>query len=262
MSQEKQSPASGSPLGPSVKTGLVTLRGDMIDSGAIPGGSLQTPRGDTSWLEGDPWRIMRICAEFVEGINALATLGPAVSVYGSARTDPADPYYQAARAAAGIIAQHGIAVITGGGPGIMEAANRGASEQGGVSVGLNIELPREQHANKWQNLGLSFRYFFSRKTMFVKYSQGAIFFPGGYGTLDETFELLTLVQTGRSPRMPIVFFGSDYWRGLMDWMGTTMLEDRNISPSDLDFFTLTDDPAEAAAIAMSKIESEGARPQP
>ena len=255
MSQEEQGHIPESPLGPSVHTGSVTLRGKMIDRRNVPGGNLQNPTADTSWLEGDPWRVMRTLSEFVEGFNALTTLGPAISIYGSSRTNPRNAYYQRAREVAGTIAQNGIAVITGGGPGIMEAANRGSSEHDGISVGLNIELPHEQHANKWQNLGLSFRYFVARKTMFVKYSQGAIFFPGGYGTMDEMFELLNLVQTGRTPKIPIVFFGSEYWKGLIDWIRDTMLADRNISPEDLDFFTVTDDPEEAAALAMSKILS-------
>lgn len=237
---------------PPYHRGPVIMRGKMIPKEST-NSHLLAPDKDTSWLHTDPWRVLRIQAEFVDGFGALAELGPAVSMFGSARTSEDSPYYKAARACAQEVARHGIAVITGGGPGIMEAANRGAAEVGGTSVGLGIELPHEQSLNNWINLGMNFRYFFVRKTMFMKYSQGTVIFPGGFGTLDEAFEGLTLVQTGKSPRIPLVLFGTSYWQGLFDWIRGSMLAEGNISPKDIDLFTLTDDPKEAADIAMSQI---------
>ncbi|WP_375000003.1 TIGR00730 family Rossman fold protein [Aeromicrobium sp. CTD01-1L150] len=204
-------------------------------------------RGPADWVHTDPWRVLRIQAEFVEGFGTLSELGPAVSVFGSARTKPDDPMYETSRRVAEKLCDRGYAVITGGGPGAMEAANRGASECGGASVGLGIELPHEQGLNDWVDLGINFRYFFVRKTMFVKYSQGYIVMPGGFGTLDELFEALTLSQTGKITTFPIVLFGTAYWGGLIDWLRTTMLSDRKINESDLDLLLLTDDVDEAVS---------------
>lgn len=250
---EKDEPREQKPdFEPPYHRGPVIMRGKMIPKEST-NSHLLAPDEDTSWLHTDPWRVLRIQAEFVDGFGALAELGPAVSMFGSARTSEDSPYYKAARACAQEVARHGIAVITGGGPGIMEAANRGAAEVGGTSVGLGIELPHEQSLNNWINLGMNFRYFFVRKTMFMKYSQGTVIFPGGFGTLDEAFEGLTLVQTGKSPHIPLVLFGTSYWQGLFDWIRGSMLAEGNISPKDVDLFTLTDDPKEAADIAMSQI---------
>ncbi|MFO0907634.1 MAG: TIGR00730 family Rossman fold protein [Isosphaeraceae bacterium] len=188
----------------------------------------------------DPWRVLRIQSEFVYGINALAEIGAAVAVFGSARVRPDIPYYQQARSLGRLLAEAGFAVITGGGPGVMEAANWGAHEAGGVSVGCNIELPFEQHQNPYLSIGINFRYFFVRKTMFVKYSNGFVIFPGGFGTLDELFEALTLVQTKKIRRFPIVLFGSSYWRGLLDWVEDALLEAGTISPEDLNLLIVTD----------------------
>ena len=200
---------------------------------------------ERDFTHSDPWRVLRITSEFVDGFDALAELGPAVSVFGSARIKEDDPMYAAARAVGAGLARVGFATITGGGPGIMEAANRGAFEAGGVSVGANIELPMEQGLNRYVNLPLNFRYFFVRKTMFVKYAEGFINFPGGYGTLDELFEALTLIQTGKVGHFPIVLFGSDFWQGLVDWIDARLLAEKKISPGDRELFCVTDDPAVA-----------------
>ncbi|KQX75007.1 MULTISPECIES: TIGR00730 family Rossman fold protein [Aeromicrobium] len=209
-------------------------------------------RGDAGWVHTDPWRVLRIQAEFVEGFGALAELGPAVSVFGSARTRPDDPMYAAATEIAAKLCAEGYAVITGGGPGAMEAANRGASECGGVSVGLGIELPHEQGMNEWVDLGVNFRYFFVRKTMFVKYAQGFIVLPGGFGTMDELFEALTLAQTGKVTSFPIVLFGSAYWGGLVDWLRDTMLADGKVGPGDIEMLHVTDDVDEAISYFVAK----------
>jgi hypothetical protein len=192
--------------------------------------------------------VLRIQAEFVEGFGALAELGPAVSVFGSARTLPDSPEYALAREVARHLVEAGYAVITGGGPGAMEAANRGAVDAGGVSVGLGIELPFEQRMNDWVDIGVNFRYFFARKTMFVKYARGFIVLPGGFGTLDELFEALTLVQTQKVTQFPVVLVGTAYWSGLIDWIRGALLEGGKISPADLELVDVTDDPAEAVRI--------------
>jgi len=200
-------------------------------------------------LKGDEsWRLFRIIAEFTEGFDTLADIEFAVSIFGSARTPHGNPYYETARVIADGLANKGFAVISGGGPGIMEAANRGASEAGGTSIGLNIRLPREQAPNAYQTLPLNFRYFFARKVMFVKYSMGYVCMPGGFGTLDEFFEAMTLMQTARIHPMPLVLFGTDYWQGLVDWMRTKLIEEQTISPGDLDLVTLTNDADEAIDI--------------
>lgn len=188
----------------------------------------------------DPWRVLRIQAEFVEGFGGLAELGPAVSVFGSARTKKEDPMYGKGVEVGMALAKAGYAVITGGGPGVMEAANKGAVKAGGVSVGLGIELPFEQGMNKWVDIGINFRYFFVRKTMFVKYAQGYIVLPGGFGTLDELFEAITLSQTRKVTSFPIVLIGTDYWSGLMDWLRDTMLADEKIGLEDLEMIHVTD----------------------
>jgi uncharacterized protein (TIGR00730 family) len=206
----------------------------------------RSPR--TEFLDTDPWRSLRILSEFVEGFDALATVGPAVSVFGSARTAPDSPYYAQARELGALLARDGFAVITGGGPGIMEAANRGCQEAGGLSVGCNIELPNEQGLNPYVDLGVAFRYFFARKVMFVKYADAFVIFPGGYGTLDELFEALTLIQTRKVQDFPVILMGTDYWRGMVDWIRSSLVPAAAIDPADVDLLRLTDDPAEACRI--------------
>src|ERR1043166_3750534 len=193
----------------------------------------------------DPWRIFRIMAEFVDSFETLSAAGPAVTIFGSARTPPSGHYYKLASGLAESLAKHNLAVITGGGPGIREAATRGAARAKGKSIGLNIELPHEQKGNRYANIPINFHYFFSRKVCFVKYSIGFVFMPGGFGTLDEFFEVITLVQTGRISRFPLILIGKDYWTGLIKWMDKTMFERNFISPGDEELFTLTDDPGEA-----------------
>jgi uncharacterized protein (TIGR00730 family) len=207
--------------------------------------------GSSDWVHTDPWRVLRIQAEFVEGFGTLAELGPAVSVFGSARTRPGHPMYAAAEQLAGKLAAAGLAVITGGGPGIMEAANKGAAEAGGVSVGLGIELPFESGLNHYVNLGINFRYFFARKTMFVKYAQGFIVMPGGFGTFDELFEALTLVQTRKVTEFPVVLFGQAYWQGLIDWVRDSALAEGNVSAGDVDMLPVTDSIDDAVAMMLS-----------
>jgi uncharacterized protein (TIGR00730 family) len=198
----------------------------------------------------DPWRVLRIMGEFVEGFDALGDVFDAVTMFGSARTQPTDPHYAAAVETARLLAQEGIPIITGGGPGIMEAANRGAMEGGGLSIGCNIELPFEQGMNPYVNRAINFRFFFVRKMMFAKYSTAFIVFPGGYGTMDELFEALTLIQTGRVKGFPVILFGRAYWRGLTDWLCNTVAAERKVNLADLSMFHVTDDPAEAAAIVI------------
>ncbi len=222
-------------------------------------------RNDANWITTDPWRVMRIQAEFVEGFGALAELGPAISIFGSARTAPDHPNYALAREIAHGLVAAGYAVITGGGPGIMEAANRGACEADGTSVGLGIELPFEQKLNDWVDVGINFRYFFARKTMFVKYARGFVVLPGGFGTLDELFEALTLVQTHKITTFPIVLIGTSFWSGLLDWIGEQLIFHELISASDLDLLQVTDSPAEAVALIVAADRSApdaGAPPNP
>ena len=209
---------------------------------------LDSAGGPTDWLHTDPWRVLRIQSEFVEGFGLLAELGPAVSVFGSARTPAEHPEYEQARQLGAALAQAGYAVITGGGPGTMEAVNRGASEAGGTSVGLGIELPFEQRLNDWVDIGLNFRYFFARKTMFVKYAQAFVILPGGFGTLDELFEALTLVQTRKVTRFPVILFGERYWSGLLDWIRDTVLPEAKIGAADLELIRVTSDVEEVVSI--------------
>ncbi|MCV7206674.1 Rossman fold protein, TIGR00730 family [Mycolicibacterium peregrinum] len=205
-------------------------------------------RGPTDWVHTDPWRVMRIQGEFIDGFDALAEMPRAVTVFGSARTEPHSPEYRLGEELGIALVRAGYAVITGGGPGSMEAANRGASESGGYSVGLGIELPFEQRLNHWVDLGINFRYFFVRKTMFVKYAQAFVCLPGGFGTLDELFEALTLVQTHKVTEFPIILLGVDYWSGLIDWIRNTVLPGGKISESDLALLHCTDSVAEAVEL--------------
>ncbi|MGL4173525.1 MAG: TIGR00730 family Rossman fold protein [Actinomycetota bacterium] len=232
------------------RQGPVTLRGDLVPGSTTDQRLLDT-RGPSDWVHTDPWRVLRIQSEFVEGFGALAEVGRAVSVFGSARTPLDDPTYRLGVQVGQLLAEAGYAVITGGGPGAMEAANRGAQQAGGVSIGLGIELPFEQGINEYVDLGVNFRYFFARKTMFVKYAEGFIVLPGGFGTLDELFEALTLVQTRKVTSFPIVLIGTSFWGGMMDWLRSSLLSAGTISPGDLDLLTVTDDPAEAVAAIVA-----------
>jgi uncharacterized protein (TIGR00730 family) len=239
-------PANARKPRPTRHRGPVMLRGGEPDprlQGTTTDARLLDRRGPTDWVHTDPWRVLRIQSEFVE-------------VFGSARTPQDSPHYASGVAIGAALADAGYAVITGGGPGAMEAANRGASEAGGLSVGLGIELPFEQELNEWVDVGIAFRYFFVRKTMFVKYAQAFVILPGGFGTLDELFEALTLVQTRKVTRFPVVLFGSEYWSGLVDWLRTTMVPAATIKDTDLDLFTVTDDVDEVVRIVQ---EAEKAR---
>lgn len=205
----------------------------------------------------DPWRIFRIMSEFVDSFETLSKIGLAVTVFGSARVSAKDPFYQIAMNLAKTLAKNNLAVITGGGPGIMEAANRGAAEAKSPSVGLNIELPFEQKGNKYANIPLNFHYFFSRKVCFVKYSIAFVFMPGGFGTLDEFYEVLTLVQTKRIPKYPLILIGHSFWDGLVRFMKVNMLKSGYISPGDLDLITVTDDPEDAARVVLDYVRRVG-----
>ena len=230
--------------------GPIIQRRNQVDEGTTDQRLLDS-RGPSDWVHTDPWRVLRMQAEFVEGFGALAELGPAISVFGSARTPAGHPYYDQAEQAGRLLVEAGFAVMTGGGPGAMEAANKGASQAGGISVGLGIELPYESGLNEWVDVGINFRYFFARKTMFVKYSQGFIVCPGGVGTLDETFEALTLVQTKKVTSFPIVLIGSAYWSGLLGWMRDTVLAEGMVTQADLDRLIVTDDVEEAVALMVA-----------
>ncbi|WP_298890300.1 TIGR00730 family Rossman fold protein [uncultured Serinicoccus sp.] len=224
--------------------GPVTLRGTQVPR-TTTDQRLLDDAGPADWVHSDPWRVMRIQAEFVEGFGALAEIGPAVAVFGSARTGTDHPYYAWGERVGRALVQAGYAVITGGGPGVMEAANKGAAQAGGTSVGLGIELPFETGLNDHVDLGVNFRYFFVRKTMFVKYSEGFVVLPGGMGTLDELFEAVTLIQTGKVTNFPIVLLGEDYWSPLLGWLTSTLLAEGMISAGDLDLLQVTDDVDEA-----------------
>ena len=230
--------------------GPVRLRRDQVQTTTTDQRLLDT-RGPSDWVHADPWRVLRIQSEFVEGFGMLAELGPAISLFGSARTSRGHLEYQLAERIGRKLAEAGYAVITGGGPGTMEAANKGASEAGGVSVGLGIELPFEQGLNEWVDIGIHFRYFFARKMMFVKYAQGFVVLPGGFGTLDELFEALVLVQTTKVTRFPVVLVGIQYWSGLVDWMWGTLAAEKKVSAADLDLFQVTDDPDEVVRIVKA-----------
>ncbi|HEX6654609.1 MAG TPA: TIGR00730 family Rossman fold protein [Candidatus Limnocylindria bacterium] len=243
---------------PERRRGAVVVRGKAADAERrTEDQELLRSSQAIEFRETDTWRTLRIMGEFVEGFDALAEIGPAVTVFGSARVGRRNRYYGAARRVAAALAKRGFAIITGGGPGIMEAANRGAKEGGGLSIGCNIELPFEQGLNEFVDLGMEFRYFFVRKTMFVKYAEGFVIFPGGFGTLDELFEALTLIQTGKVDHFPIVLYGKEYWDGLLRWIRERPLYEEKISPEDLDLLTITDS-VEAAcqAIVQSRRDRE------
>jgi uncharacterized protein (TIGR00730 family) len=229
------------------RRGPVVLRRDQIPEMTADQRLLAPPKS-TAWVNEDPWRVMRIQAEFIEGFGALAEVGPAISVFGSARTSPDHPDYAFAEELARRLVEAGYAVITGGGPGLMEAANKGASESGGTSIGLGIELPIEQGLNKWVDLGINFRYFFARKTMFVKYALGFVVLPGGFGTLDELFEAVTLVQTHKVANFPIILVESGYWGGLLDWLRDEVAGREMISPLDIDLLQVVDTVDEVIAV--------------
>ena len=239
-----------SPNRPKIKhKGPTVLKGRQVDLSTTDQRLLDS-RGPTDWVHTDPWRVLRIQAEFIEGFGALAELGPAIAVFGSARTATDDPVYAQAEDLGRKLVEAGYAVITGGGPGVMEAANKGAHDSDGVSVGLGIELPFEAGLNSFVDIGINFRYFFARKTMLVKYSQGFVVLPGGLGTLDELFEALTLVQTQKVTSFPVVLVGSDYWKGLLDWLSTTVVTEGKISQEDLDRIQVVDDVDEAVRIMV------------
>jgi uncharacterized protein (TIGR00730 family) len=240
---------------PERQRGPVTLRGARLTETTTTDQRLLDSRGPTDWVHTDPWRVLRIQAEFVEGFGALAEVPKAVTVFGSARTGRDHPEYEQGRALGAALAAAGYAVITGGGPGTMEAVNRGAAEAGGMSVGLGIELPFEQGLNPWVDLGVNFRYFFVRKTMFMKYAQAIICLPGGFGTLDELFESLTLVQTKKVTKFPVVLFGKSYWQGLYDWVRQSALEGGKVSEKDLDLLHLTDDIDDAVRVVEDSYEA-------
>ncbi|MFE0380432.1 TIGR00730 family Rossman fold protein [Streptomyces inhibens] len=242
----------GAPVPEEQRLGPVLRRHDQVQAGTTDQRLLDS-EGPSEWVHTDPWRVMRIQSEFVEGFGALAELGPAVSVFGSARTPRDSKEYDAGVRIGRALVDAGFAVITGGGPGAMEAANKGASEAGGVSVGLGIELPFEQGMNDYVNLGVDFRYFFVRKTCFVKYARGFVVLPGGLGTLDELFEALTLVQTRKVTRFPIVLFGTAYWSGLVDWLRDTLIAEGKASMHDLELFHLSDDVDEAIALVTKEV---------
>ena len=241
---------------PEKQRGPVTLRRRQVQTTTTDQRLLDT-RGPSDWVHTDPWRVLRIQSEFVEGFGLLAEMPRAVCVFGSARTPPDHPYYDLARRLGGALADAGWAVVTGGGPGVMEGANRGAQEAGGLSVGLGIELPFEQKMNDWVDLGIELRYFFVRKTLFAKYSQAFICLPGGFGTLDEVFEALTLVQTRKINQFPIVLMGVDHWAPLLDWVRGTLADGGFVSPGDLDLLRITDDVDEAVRLVQ---EADAARP--
>lgn len=227
--------------------GPVMLRGHQLKArqASTTDQRLLGEQASTDWLHTDPWRVMRIQSEFVDGFGALAKIPKAITVFGSARVKPGHPYYEIGRELGARIHGAGYATITGGGPGLMEAPNRGAHEAGGLSIGLGIELPMEQGLNEWVDLGLNFRYFFVRKTMFLKYSQAFICLPGGFGTLDELFEALVMVQTEKIQRFPIILIGTEFWGGLVEWIRTRLVDEGMISPNDPDLFLVTDSPEEA-----------------
>jgi uncharacterized protein (TIGR00730 family) len=224
---------------------------------------LATPKPEqTLFTQTDPWRVLRIMGEFVEGFDALAEIGTAVTLFGSARVKPDAPMYQAAVDTARLLGEAGFTIITGGGPGIMEACNRGAREAGVVSVGLNVELPFEQGVNPYVDIAMEFHYFFVRKTMFVKYAQAFVIFPGGFGTLDELFEALTLIQTGKVRNFPVILFGTAYWGGMIEWMRSTMLAEGKIAEADLDLLVLCDSPeAVRDMIVHSRDQQRGSSEQ-
>jgi uncharacterized protein (TIGR00730 family) len=234
--------------------GPVVMRRNQVD-GTTTDQRLLDSRGQSDWVHTDPWRVLRIQAEFVEGFGALAELGSAIACFGSARTKPDDPVYAIGEEVGRKLTAAGFAVITGGGPGAMEAVNKGASEAGGTSVGLGIELPFESGLNPWVDIGINFRYFFARKTMFVKYAQAFVIMPGGFGTLDEMFEALTLVQTQKVTRFPVILLGTQYWSGLVQWLRDSVLPGGKINAPDLELLHVTDDVDDAVARIVESAKS-------
>jgi uncharacterized protein (TIGR00730 family) len=257
------SPPAGDagPAGPERRSGAIVMRRGAAERLGKPRATedeklLERPSGAAgrpAFLDSDPWRALRILSEFVEGFDALASVGPAVTIFGSARTKPGAPEYELARRIARRLAEKGFSIITGGGPGIMEAANRGCREGGGLSIGCNIELPHEQGLNQYVDLGVEFKYFFARKTMFVKYADAFVIMPGGFGTLDELFEALTLIQTGKIRDFPVVLVGTAYWQGMLDWMRTVLLPVGAVNETDIGLLQLTDDPDEVVEIIRAYV---------
>jgi uncharacterized protein (TIGR00730 family) len=256
MYEQQPDPSVHPDRPPQKRRGRILMRRGQVQTSTTDQRLLDS-RGPADWVHTDPWRVLRIQSEFIEGFGMLAELGPAISVFGSARITRDDPAYATAEQVGKALVAAGYAVITGGGPGTMEAANKGASEAGGVSVGLGIELPFEQGLNPWVDIGINFRYFFARKTMFVKYAQGFVVLPGGFGTFDELFEALTLVQTRKVTSFPIVLMGTSYWSGLLDWLRGPVLAEGKIKEQDLDLLQLTDDIDEAVAIIKASEEGSG-----
>jgi uncharacterized protein (TIGR00730 family) len=246
---------------PEQQRGPVVLRRDQVKESTTDQRLLDN-RGSSDWVHTDPWRVLRIQAEFVEGFGLLAESPRAVCVFGSARTAPHSPEYAAGEQLGAALARDGWAVITGGGPGVMEAVNKGTTEAGGISIGLGIELPFEQRLNDWVNIGINFRYFFVRKTMFVKYSQAFVVLPGGFGTMDELFEALTLVQTGKVTSFPVILYGTEYWGGLIDWLRSSMLPNGMVSGTDLDLIRVSDDVDEIVSIIRDTQASRAADSTP
>jgi uncharacterized protein (TIGR00730 family) len=244
---------SGEPIGEHRRKGRLLVSRDIGrkmagDPTMTEDRKLLEPTERPAFLDTDPWRALRILAEFVDGFDALAALGPAITLFGSARVGPDSPAYEMAREIGRLLALEGYAVITGGGPGVMEAANRGCQEGGGLSVGCNIELPHEQSINPYVDLGVEFRYFFARKTMFVKYADGFVILPGGFGTMDELFEALTLIQTGKIRHFPVVLVGTAFFGGLIEWIRMKLVGEGMVTPEDLDLIQVTDDPREVVEL--------------
>lgn len=254
-SVEANAEAQGGSQRPERQEGPVRRRGRQVRHSTTDQ-RLLDHRGPSDWVHTDPWRVMRIQSEFIEGFGMLAELPKAITVFGSARTKPDDLYYQQSELLGRKLSEAGYAVITGGGPGVMEAANKGCHEAGGISVGLGIELPFEQSMNEYVDLGMVFRYFFARKTCFLKYSIGYVGMPGGYGTLDEIFEAVTMIQTGKITSFPLVLFGTKFWTPMLEWITDTLIADGKVSPADIDLFTLTDDVDEAVQIIKDAERTE------
>ncbi len=257
---------SGEPIGEHRRSGRLVMSQDLGKK--MPGDPTMTEDRKLlerterpAFLQTDTWRALRILSEFVEGFDALATVGPAITVFGSARVSEGDPAYAMAREIGRLLAAEGYAVITGGGPGVMEGANRGCQEGGGLSIGCNIELPHEQSINPYVDLGVEFRYFFARKTMFVKYADGFVILPGGYGTMDELFEAVTLIQTGKIKHFPVILVGTAFFGGLLAWIKSKLLGEGMISPGDVDLIQVTDDPKEVIEIVRKagRRRADGAR---
>ena len=251
-------PGQSGPGGPVRRSGRIIMRHDAAQRIGKPMATEdekfleRRPVSERpEFVDSDPWRALRILSEFVEGFDALAAVGPAVTIFGSARAGPDTPEYALARVIARRLAEFGFAIITGGGPGIMEAANRGCREGGGLSIGCNIELPHEQGLNEYVDLGVEFKYFFARKTMFVKYADAFVIMPGGFGTLDELFESLTLIQTGKVRDFPVFLVGREFWQGLIDWMRAVQLPAGAVSEADIEVLKLTDDPDEVVDIVRA-----------